>query len=138
MTEPQSPRAHSHIQRAATQFYWIAAFSFVNIVLLLTEVDAVFPIGLTMASLLAALASLLELTGRVLAAMGALGIVGLFALFGYFGKKGASWPFIAGIAIYTLDGIIWGLLLDWIGPVFHVILLFFIIRDLIAHQRQAP
>jgi hypothetical protein len=77
----------------------------------------------------------LEMAGRIAAALGALGAVALFAMFGYFGKKGAMWAFIAGVSLYVLDGVMWGFLGDWISAGFHVLILFFIIRDLTARPR---
>ena len=132
-----SPR-RGYIQGAANQFYWIAILSLINLILLITDSSVIFPTGLAIASLLAALSYWLELTGRIFAALGALGTVGLFALFGYYGKKGANWAFIAGIALYTLDGIIWSFIGDWISVGFHALILFFIIRNLAANSRTTP
>ncbi len=109
--------------------------SLVNLLLLVTNASVMFPTGLAIADLLAALSYDLEMAGRIVTALGALGVVGLFALFGYYGKKGLSWPFVAGIALYVLDGVIWGFLGDWISAGFHVLILFFLIRDLTARPR---
>jgi hypothetical protein len=141
MTQPKtlnSSLSPDRIQRAATQFYWIAALSLFNLILLITNAPVVFPTGLAIAYLLAILSALLEIAGRIVVALGALGTVGLFALFGYYGKKGASWAFIAGIALYVLDGVIWGFLGDWISVGFHVLIIVLIIRDLVARPRSAP
>lgn len=128
--------ARSRLQNAASQFYWIAVLSLVNLILLIVDAQVIFPTGLAIASILAALSYGLELTWRIVVSLGALGMVGMFALFGYYGKKGASWAFISGIAIYVLDGVIWGFLGGWISAGFHALILVFIIRDLVAHSRQ--
>ena len=139
MAQPEIPGqalVNYRISRAANQFYWIAGLSLVNLVLLVTNSSVMFPTGLAMADLLAALSYGQELAGRILAAAGALGVAGIFALFGYYGKKGASWAFIAGISLYVLDGVIWGFLGDWISAGFHALILFFVVRDLISKPTQ--
>ena len=133
---PNQTLVRNHAQNAAGQFYWIAILSLVNLILLIANSPVIFPTGLAIAYLLAILSYAFEVTGRIIVAIGALGTVGLFALFGYYGKKGASWAFIAGIALYVLDGVVWIFLGDWISTGFHVLILFFIIRDLAIHSRQ--
>ena len=139
MAQPEIPGqtlVNYRISRAANQFYWIAGLSLVNLVLLVTNSSVMFPTGLAMADLLAALSYGQELAGRILAAAGALGVAGIFGLFGHYGKKGASWAFIAGISLYVLDGVIWGFLGDWISAGFHALILFFVVRDLISKPTQ--
>jgi hypothetical protein len=125
------------MRAAANQFYWIAGLSLVNLLLLVLNASVMFPTGLAMADLLAALSYDLELIGRIATALGALGVVGLFAVLGYYGKRGLSWALIAGISLYVLDAVIWGFVGDWISAGFHALILFFIVRDLTAKPRRA-
>ena len=140
MAQPEIPQrtlVNYRIRSAANQFTWIAGLSLINLILLIASSSIVFPTGLAIADLLASLAFGQPLAGRIAAALGALGVVGMFAVFGYYGKKGASWAFVAGISVYVLDGVIWGLLGDWISSGFHVLVLFFLIRDLTTRMRPA-
>jgi hypothetical protein len=60
---------------------------------------------------------------------------GLFVLFGYFATRGHLWAFIAGMALFALDGVIFLIARDWLGVGFHVFVLYCLFRGFTACQR---
>ena len=51
-------------------------------------------------------------------------IAGLFLLFWNFARKGEKWAFLAGMALYAIDGMILIPFKDFLGVAFHAYALF--------------
>jgi hypothetical protein len=102
--------------RSANWFFWIAALSAVNSIVLMSGGGFHFFIGLGVTQLMGGLAGLLA--------------AGIMALFGFFARQGQKWAFLVGGALYALDGVL--LLIgdgnNILSAVFHGLVLFFIFR----------
>jgi hypothetical protein len=115
------PDLQRRVKSGASWFYWIAAFSIVNSVLIATGSDWSFALGLGATAILdhigKAAAQLVTL------ALSALGI-GLVGLFGFFSCKGHAWAFIVGMLLLAIDTVIAGFLQMWISLIIHLVALF--------------
>lgn len=106
-------RHQNRLRSGANWFYWIAALSVINSVLMATETSISFIFGLAATQIIDALAAFigqdLQLeslnTVRIIGWVLNLLIVGIFALFGVFAHKRKKWAFIAGMILYALDAI---------------------------------
>lgn len=106
-------RLQSRLHSGANWFYWIAALSVINSILLLTNSSISFIFGLGATQIIDILAytlgqelqldaiNVVRIIGWVLNLL----IVGVYALFGVFANKGKRWPFIAGMVLYGLDAL---------------------------------
>ena len=52
---------------------------------------------------------------------------GLFAGFGVLAMKRYVWVFVLGIVLYALDGLIFVLIQNWIGLIFHGLVVYWLI-----------
>jgi hypothetical protein len=136
-------RYQNRLRSGANWFYWIAALSVINSVLMLTEASISFIFGLTATQIIDALAvflaedmqleavNTLRIVGWVLNLL----IVGVYALFGVFANRRKKWAFIAGMALYILDALaalfIWGQP-DLLSFAFHLIVIWGLIGGLRA------
>ncbi|MCL2679133.1 MAG: hypothetical protein FWF18_02440 [Dehalococcoidia bacterium] len=135
MTESQNQRRSAvnfRVVSGAVQFFLIAGFSVVNLVFGALNLGLVFPVGLTLLQLIAAVADGQELSVRIVLGLASLVLLGFFLLCGYFGRRGRAWAFLAGGAIYLLDAALGMLVGDWLSALFHVFFLFYIVRGLLA------
>ena len=114
------------MKSGANNFYWIAALSVINSLILGFGGNSYFVVGLAgtlivdsifveAASQLPDAAIFLKLIGLAISIV----IAGIFALFGFFASKGKRWAFITGMIFYGLDAVIMLLFQDWIGVLFH-------------------
>ncbi len=130
-------------KRGANWFYWIAALSLVNTIIVLFGGTMSFIIGLGITQLIdgfaQALAAEVSPTPAVVIKISAvfadLLLAGLFCLFGLLSGRKHTWAFIVGIILYALDALIFLLITDWIAIAFHVLALFFIFNGLRALLR---
>ncbi|HZO84930.1 MAG TPA: hypothetical protein VFC26_06940, partial [Verrucomicrobiae bacterium] len=114
----------ARVKSGGSWFYWIAALSLINSIAALTGSGWGFIVGLGMTQLVDQFASNLDGGGRAVAIVLDLLIAGVFVLFGVFANKGHLWSFIAGMALYALDGVIFVIAGDWLAAGFHVFVLF--------------
>ncbi len=156
MTQPTPPAAapvvsplelklryQNRLRSGASWFYWIAALSVINSVLLATKSTFNFIFGLAATQIIDALAlyvsedlqlgtvNMLRIVGWVLNLL----IVGIFVLFGVFANKRKKWAFIAGMVLYGLDAL--ASLFIWDQPdllsfAFHLIVVWGLIGGLRA------
>jgi hypothetical protein len=136
-------RYQNRLRSGANWFYWIAALSVINSVLMLTEASISFIFGLTATQIIDVLAvflaedmqleavNTLRIVGWVLNLL----IVGVYALFGVFANRRKKWAFIAGMALYILDAL--AALFIWDQPdllsfAFHLIVIWGLIGGLRA------
>ena len=64
-----------------------------------------------------------------------IGIAAVFAAFGYFARKGSSMAFLIGFFLYMADSLISIGLRDILGFAFHMLVIFFIFKGLVARRR---
>lgn len=121
----------------ANWFYWIAAFSVVNSMVLLFKGEWGFVIGLGITQVFDALATgfaeaaaeegvSASVGTTVTAVVLVVDIVVAFVvgLFGWLANKGFAWAFIIGMAFYALDGLLFLLVSDLLSLGFHAFALF--------------
>ncbi len=121
-------------RNGALWFYWVAALSLVNSVVVLTGQEWRFIIGLGITQLADALAARTG-HGVVTVALVDAAVIGGFVLLGRFALRGRLWAFGVGATFYALDGLIFLAARDWVGVAFHVLVLVMTVRGLDAARR---
>jgi len=127
----------------ANWFFWIAALSLVNSVILLAGGEWSFVIGLGVTQFVDAIAAMAAADAGAEAAMLAksfafgidLAVAGMFVLFGVFARKRGAWAFIVGMALYALDGLLFVMVADWLSVGFHVFALLGLASGLAAGRK---
>lgn len=104
-------RYQNRLRSGANWFFWIAALSVINSLLMAVNSSITFIFGLASTQIIDALAYIfgqkmqlesintLRIIGWVLNLL----IVAIFVLFGVFAHKGRKWAFYAGMILYLLD-----------------------------------
>src|SRR3989339_1599161 len=124
--EPVEQEIEKQIQifkNGAKWFYWIAGLSLVNTTLSLIGGDIRFPVGLGITQLIDVFATsapedvsqTVVLIVKIIAVVLNVAIAGIITLFGWLSLKRFGWAFVAGIILFSLDGVLSLLLADWIG-----------------------
>ena len=126
--------ASGRAQAGAKWFYWIAALSMINSMVVLFGGNFHFVIGLGITSFVDALAKRLGSAGSILDIIINGFVAGIFVLFGYFATKAQKWAFAVGISLYLLDGILLLGTRDFLSIGFHAYALFAICRGYKAAQ----
>jgi len=125
--------AESAFHTGANWFYWIAALSIVNSIVILVGSEWGFVLGLAITQVFdsIALAATAETESQgisigVRVAVFCLDLVValVFVLFGWLTNRRHGWAFIVGMIIYAMDGLIFLLVQDWLGLGFHGFALF--------------
>jgi hypothetical protein len=123
----------------ANWFFWIAALSIVNSVIVVMDGSWSFLAGLGMTQVIDGIVQgLTDGSGqaaKVLAIILNIPLAGLFAVFGYLSRKRQNWAFISGMALYAFDGLIFLYVQDWLGVGFHVFALYCIFQGLRANNK---
>lgn len=130
--EAVDPRAALVEQRdsGAGWFYWVAALSLINFVILWLESDIYFPVGLGVTDL-----SYFILETPIALAI-SFGVLALFTLFGALARRGSVAIFALGMLLYTLDGALcFAIFEDWIGVGFHLFVLWRLLSGLRAQMQ---
>jgi hypothetical protein len=129
---PADPVRDPAVLRAAAQsgakwFYWIAALSMINAVILAWNGNISFIMGLSYTYFVLGFFSQFGPAGPALSLLAAAAISAIFALIGHqaFQLKHEAW--IIGILLYAIDGGIYCLFGDYWSAAFHGVALFFII-----------
>ncbi|MFH2036891.1 MAG: hypothetical protein ABIJ45_10850 [Candidatus Zixiibacteriota bacterium] len=133
------------IKSGANWFYWIAALSVVNSILIITGSEWSFIVGLGITQIVDGIAwGISQETGNTILpyiAFGLnLGIAGLFALFGYMANQKKGWAFGVGMGLYAIDALIFLLVMDFLSIGFHVFALICIYSGYKAYKEfsEAP
>jgi hypothetical protein len=112
----------------ARWFYWIAALSLVTSIISLAGSSWGFFISLGVTQIIDGLATAVAAQAgwgfKVVAFAFDLIAAGLFALIGFFAAKRHAWLFLAGMALYGLDALVFILARDWLGLAFHAFALY--------------
>lgn len=124
---------------SAKWFYWIAALSVINAIIVVGNGSWSFLAGLGITQIISGFAyGLSEAVGNgvhVIALLLNIAVAGVFVVFGYLGVKGSTTAVIIGLVIYTLDGLIFLAFSDWLPLGFHAFVIFSIIRGLTAQRK---
>ncbi len=122
------------VKNGASWFYWIAGLSIINTIIVIIGQDLNFVIGLGITQIIDEFGKNGTINKALQIGLDIV-ITGIVALFGYFGNKGKSWSFIAGIVLYTLDGLLFLIGMALLPLGFHVFALFFIVRGFLANRK---
>jgi hypothetical protein len=126
------------IKRGANWFFWIAALSMINSVVLLAGGSLNFIIGLGVTQVIYAVLHVITHQSGGANAFTAVVLLldvlvaGVFALCGFFAGKGYVAVFITGIVLYVLDALLYLLFGDFLAAGFHGLALFYMIRGVMA------
>jgi len=129
-------KTENQFKSGANWFYWIAALSVINSMIILFGGEMSFIIGLGITQIVDAVAWELKNSEGInldyLFFMVSLVISGVFVIFGYFARKRMTSVFVTGMVLYALDGLIFLLVGDWLSIGFHVFVLFSLLNGLKA------
>lgn len=128
----QQALATARVRTGAGWFYWIAGLSLINSAVVIFGGNFHFVVGLGMTAVVDAVAKPAGSAGTVLDIVINGFIAGVFFLFGNFARKAQKWAFLAGMAIYALDGLLLLTVKDILGVGFHAYALFCIYRGFAA------
>ncbi len=126
------------IDSSANWFYWIAGLSAVNMFISAVGSNWSFVIGIGATQFLSAVirAAAAEANPPVIGIgilwLLNLGLAGFFAACGWFARRPSTVAFVAGMVLFGLDTIIFLLIADWIGVIFHAIALYSLWPGLVA------
>lgn len=125
------------MRSGANWFYWIAALSLINSIILISGGQWNFIVGLGITQVIDGVMREISQTDgfsafSVVALMIDVLIAGLFALFAFFGGRGSVLAFVVGIFFYVLDALLYIFVGDYLAAGFHAFALFFIVRGLMA------
>jgi hypothetical protein len=111
--QPQSavaaakPTFLTRISTGPACFYWIAALTILNSLVVISGGSLHFAIGLGLTAGIDVRARELGLIGTVLDLLISGTIAGIFWVLGNLAGKRIRWAFLAGIALYGFDGMVW-------------------------------
>jgi len=129
---PNNLLANARVINGAKWFYWIAALSVVNSLVMLFGGQLHFVVGLGISSVVDAMAKQAGSAGAVLDIVINGFVAGIFVLFGTFARKQQKWAFMIGMALYALDGLLLLAAGDILSVAFHGYALYAIYRGLAA------
>lgn len=139
-TVQASPTIFTHIhdmRRGADWFFWIAAFSVVNSLLVTFSgtQNALFGLGATRWVDAVLRENSLAPVNAIGLAIN-LAIAGVFAALGYYAREGRDRIFAFGIFLYVVDTMIVLGFKDFFAFGFHIVALFFLFKGLWASRRR--
>jgi len=123
------PVWQKQLKSGGNWFYWIAGLSLINSAIALSGSGMRFILGLGVTQIIDGVAQGLD-SGAGLAVAVVLDLLAaaVFVFFGLFANKRFTWSFIAGMILYTMDGMIFLVFRDWFGVGFHAFALWCIFR----------
>ena len=107
------------VRRAAYWFYWIAALSLLKV---LVASAGLFAIPVVSLAVVVLMQNVAVATGSWALTAVSIAFLAGFAALGYFASTGQRWAFIAGMAVYALDGLLFFSVFSFfalIGLAFH-------------------
>ena len=116
------------VARAARWFWWIAGLSLVNTLLIHSDSNTSFVIGLGFTMITDVLFKSVPAVAFAIDAVA----LGFFFLMGFFALRGHVWAFILGAIVYIGDALIYLRFQDFMPLAFHGLALFYIIKGAIA------
>lgn len=121
------------VENGGRWFYWIAGLSAVNFVIFFMGSDTGFALGTAIDWLLQGI--LEEVADPSAAWIAHVAVIAFFAFLGVRATAGAQWAFIVGGLVYTLDGLLFLLVGDWLGIAVHAFALFAIVSATISLRK---
>lgn len=116
------------VKSSANWFYWIAGLSLINTFIVLTNGSINFVVGLGLTQVVDGFAyyfsNTLGTISIVIGVMIDILISSFFVLLGFKSGKGIKWSFIVGMVLYSLDGLIFLYLKDFVAIGFHIFALY--------------
>ncbi|MDF2540788.1 MAG: hypothetical protein K0S47_506 [Herbinix sp.] len=129
-------RLESHFKNGVNWYYWIAALSLINTVILLMNGSWSFIAGLGITQIVDAGAYVFrDYLGNgivMIALLINLIIIGFFALMGFYANKRVRWVIILGMILYSIDTLIFIYTKDYISIAFHVYAIYSIYKGMKA------
>lgn len=122
-------------------FYWVAALSIINTIIFVTGSTPNFFLGLGVTQLVNDYTVLVANGTQIAPLMrwvaGAIDLLlaGIFIFFGYRGQRSYRSWIVAGIMLYTLDGLIFLAFSVWLGVIVHAFAIYNLVRGLRAMDR---
>ncbi len=110
--------AQAKLKGAASWFYWIAALSVVNSLIVMGGGRLRFIFGMGTTEIVDAIAQ--KAGGAALGLVVSIVIAGTCAVFGVLGNKRMAWAVWLGMVLYVIDGLLLLLVQDWLSAAFHV------------------
>lgn len=109
----------ARLKAAASWFYWIAALSLINSIIVAAGGKMHFIIGMGVTTVVDVVAK--QAGGIGLAAGMVINVIvaAVCAAFGVLGMRRKTWALWLGMALYTLDGLLLVLFQDWLSVAFH-------------------
>src|SRR5215470_16424030 len=120
----QKLRAEQIVKNGASWFLAIAGLSILNSVLAMSGTGFHFIFGLGITEIVDAIGREGGTTGSALSLVVNLFIAGLFYMFWHFARRGERWAFLAGMALYAVDGLILVPFKNFLSVAFHAYALF--------------
>ena len=120
---------------SSSWFFWIAALSMINSIIAVSGGNWRFSFGLGITGVADALSFQSGATAQAISFVFSLMMAGLFVIFGLLAKKFFHWAFIAGMAVYALDGLLMFRGPDLLGLAFHALVLYLLFRGLSASKK---
>lgn len=127
------------VRNGAANFYWIAGLSILNSLITIFNGNVTFVIGLGITQLVDAFAFFFSqsmpefaLPLRIVGLGLSFVIAAFFILLGFFASKTKRWAFIVGLILYSLDTILVLVFGDWLGVLFHLLMLWGAVTGLLA------
>lgn len=130
----QKLRVEVRTKSGADWFFWIALLGMVNSFSHLAGSDWGFFFGLAVTQAVDAAAgsgAFAKVFGLVVSAI----VAGILVVFGVYARQGFRWAFLAGMALYAADGLLWIAARFWPGVAFHLVLLLLVYTGLSAAIR---
>jgi hypothetical protein len=117
-------------RQGARCFLWIAGLVFVNSVFGIMSSQVHLFVGLGLAEVVGGL----DEPSRIsfMQAIVSFWVAGGFLFLGYLALKGRKWAFAAGMAAYEVDAVMMVAVGDYLGAVFHGLMLYGMYRGLVA------
>ncbi|NJN65004.1 MAG: hypothetical protein HC882_09105 [Acidobacteria bacterium] len=139
-TNDQVTALTARVRGGASWFYWIAALSIVNSIVVHMNGEWGFALGMGVTQVFDAIAIAIgEASGgsagtvaTVVAIAFDLVAASVMALFGFLASREKAWAFVIGAVFYALDGVIFVIAGDLVGIGFHAFALFFVISGFLA------
>ena len=132
----QKNNAEARLKGSADWFFWIAGLSLINTAVTFFGGNLSFIFGLGLTQLVDGVAmALVPEFGNItitIALVIDIVIALVFFLFGKYARKGYKWIFIVGMAFYTLDGLVFLMVRDYLSIAFHLYVLYALFRGLKA------
>ena len=124
----KASEVEKHFRSGAGWFYWIAGLSLVNSVLTILGSEWGFFFGLGITMFVDVIGTEIGGPAVVIALVFNVMLAGVFVLFGFFAGRNQKWAFITGMVLYTLDGMLFLLVGDFLSLIFHAFALWCIVR----------